>query len=127
MAGDFAYIADGGYGIDIIDLSDELELSVVVIERLCEEPFIFFPNAFTPNNDGENDVLRVLGTEIEAMELVIYNRWGEKVFETTDPNEGWDGTFKGERLPPDAYGFYLRVLCIGGEEYYKQGNVMLLK
>ncbi len=118
------------YTLEIIDsegCNNEVQLSVVVVEPICEEPFVFFPNAFTPNNDGENDIIQVFGNHIEVMELVIYNRWGQKVFESTDPQVGWDGTFEGETLEPDAYGFYLYVLCVGGEEYYKQGNIMLLK
>ena len=101
--------------------------TLVVVERTCEDPNIFLPNAFTPNGDGENDVLRLMGNGVEEMHLVIYNRWGQKMFESFDQNIGWDGTFKGKQLPPDAYGFYLTVLCVGGEDYYKKGNITLLR
>lgn len=118
------------YTLDIVDengCTNSLDLRVVVVDRVCEEPNIFLPNAFSPNGDGENDVLRLLGNGVEAMELVIYNRWGQKVFESFDQQVGWDGTFKGKTLPPDAYGFYLKVLCVNQEEFFKKGNITLLR
>jgi gliding motility-associated-like protein len=100
---------------------------VFVIERSCIEPYIFIPQAFSPNGDGENDVLFVYGNPIDEIELVIYNRWGEKVFETRDKNFGWDGTYRNERQAPDVFAYYLRVLCVNGEEFVKKGNVTLLR
>ena len=61
------------------------------------------------------------------MYLTIYDRWGQKVFETNDPNQGWDGTFKGEALAPDVYGFYLQIKCFNGADFFKKGNIALLK
>lgn len=103
------------------------DVEVTVLNPQCEFPFIFVPNAFTPNDDKENDYFRVYGSAIEEMTLIVYNRWGQKVFESTDPQQGWDGTFNGERLPPDAFGYYLTVKCIGGQEYTTKGNVNLLR
>ena len=56
---------------------------------------IFIPNVFSPNGDDENDVLRVYGNFISGMELLIFNRWGEKVFHAKSQAEVWDGTFEG--------------------------------
>ncbi|MFN0013982.1 MAG: T9SS type B sorting domain-containing protein [Saprospiraceae bacterium] len=68
-------------------------------------PKIGFPNAFTPDNDGNNDTFEMILFEgnayVERME--IYNRWGGLVFESNDTNASWDGTFKGERVPSDVY------------------------
>jgi len=105
----------------------ESSVTVFVIERSCIEPYIFIPQAFSPNGDGENDVLFVYGNPIDEIELVIYNRWGEKVFETRDKNFGWDGTYRNERQAPDVFAYYLRVLCVNGEEFVKKGNVTLLR
>jgi len=93
----------------------------------CDEPFVFIPNTFTPNNDDTNDILYVNGQPIEEMHLTIMNRWGECVFESFDKNMGWDGTYKGKELSPDVFGFYLTVKCFNGEEYYKQGNINLIR
>ncbi|MFK7984075.1 MAG: gliding motility-associated C-terminal domain-containing protein, partial [Saprospiraceae bacterium] len=93
----------------------------------CDDDALFMPNAFSPNGDGINDVLYVRGADgFLSMNLIIYNRWGEKVFETSDADFGWDGRFKGKELGPDVYGYYLTVTCPGGV-ITKQGNVTLLK
>jgi gliding motility-associated-like protein len=100
---------------------------VTILERACAEPFIFVPRAFTPNNDGENDILYVRGNPIDEMEFIIYNRWGEQVFQSNSKEFGWDGTVNGRELPPDVYGYYLEVTCFNGEKFFKKGNVTLLR
>ena len=107
--------------------SNNAALFVVVLHPECDDPFIFLPNAFTPNGDGENDVLFVNGNNIDKLYLAIYNRWGEKVFETNDKDKGWDGRYKGAELSPDIFGFYLKVSCFNGVEYFKKGNISLLR
>ncbi|MFK8105170.1 MAG: PKD domain-containing protein [Saprospiraceae bacterium] len=107
--------------------SNQATLFVVVLNPKCDDPFIFIPNAFTPNGDGQNDVLFVNGNNIDVMNLAIYNRWGEKVFESDRKEKGWDGTYKGEALTPDVYGFYLTVKCFDGIEFFKKGNINLLR
>ena len=99
----------------------------IIVLTLCEEPYVFIPTGFTPNGDGKNDTFKVIGNNLDEVYLAVYNRWGELIFETRDPSAGWDGTYKGKLLPPDAYGFYARVKCIGGLEYSKKGNVTLLR
>jgi gliding motility-associated-like protein len=87
---------------------------------------IFLPNAFTPNGDGENDVLFVRG-DFDEMELKIYNRWGEKVFESTDQSVGWDGTFTGRLAEPGVFVFYLTTKCADEPEIFKKGNVTVIR
>jgi gliding motility-associated-like protein len=101
----------------------------VVVNYICEEPYIFFPSAFTPNGDGENDVLRVRARPPLVLEVSwsVYNRWGQKVFEANNLNDAWDGTFKGQELSPDVYGYHLTVLCPGGLKFTKKGNITLLR
>jgi gliding motility-associated-like protein len=105
----------------------ELKITINVSGPYCVEPYIFVPTAFTPNSDGVNDVLYVRGRGIDRMTFIIYNRWGQKMFETSDPKVGWDGTFRGKKLPADVYGFYLLANCIDGTTYRKQGNVTLIR
>lgn len=113
-------------GMDMAGCQVTLSVLVVVLS-LCEEPFIFIPNAFTPNNDSNNDFWKVWGNGFEAIRILVYDRWGEEVFATTDLTEVWDGTFKGKELPPDAYGYYVRVECFGGLVYEKKGNVSIIR
>lgn len=105
----------------------EREVLVTVFDPVCDEPYIFLPNAFSPNGDEENDVLYLRADYVDEMHLVIYNRWGQKVFETRNKYEGWDGTFKGEEVSPDVYAFYLTVRCINAKEFFKKGNVTLMR
>ena len=102
-------------------------VQVTVRQPECDMPYIFIPNAFTPNGDGNNDVLYVRGVIIDEMQLLIYNRWGEKVFESNIQSSGWDGTFKNKELPPDVYGYYLFVRCENGDTLTKKGNITLLR
>jgi gliding motility-associated-like protein len=100
---------------------------VRVYEIVCDEPYVFVPNAFTPNGDQENDVLYVRGIWIEKFVFRIFDRWGELVFESTNQSIGWDGTFKGKKLDPDVFDYYLEVDCIGGSRNIIKGNVSLMK
>lgn len=102
-------------------------VSVKSLEFECGDVYVFVPNAFSPNNDNENDVVYVRGQNIEEMTFMIFDRWGELVFESTDQNSGWDGTFKGELLDPDVYVYHLRVVCIDGQENLIKGNITLLR
>ncbi len=100
---------------------------VKVYEIICDGPYVYVPNAFSPNNDGNNDVLYVRGLFVEKMVFRVFDRWGEMVFESTDVNFGWDGRFKGRKLDPDVYDYYLQVTCYGGLENILKGNVTLMK
>jgi gliding motility-associated-like protein len=111
---------------DVEGCTGTATVTVRVRQPICEED-VFIPTAFTPNGDGNNDVLYVRSNYIDEMELIIYNRWGQEVFTTKDKNQGWDGTYKGTTLSPDAFAYYLRAKCIDGEEIKRKGNVSLLK
>ena len=100
---------------------------VYVTEIICDEPFIFVPNAFTPDGDGINDILYVRGHPNLEIVFRVYDRWGELVFETFDINFGWDGIFKGKESDPAVFDYYLEVLCPGDETFFKKGNVTLIR
>ncbi len=106
---------------------NQRSITITVFNPECREPFIFVPNAFTPDGDGLNEILFVRGAAIDQVFFAIYNRWGEKVFESSSKDQGWDGTYKGKMLAPDVYGYYLQVRCLNGEEYFKKGNVTLIR
>lgn len=102
-------------------------VTINVIDAVCEEPDIFIPNAFTPNDDGNNDVCYVRGNALTEIYFTIYDRWGEMVFETTDLNEGWDGTFKGMDVDPGVFVYYLEATCIGENTFFKKGNITVIR
>lgn len=93
----------------------------------CLDNDVFIPNTFTPNQDGQNDVLYVRGVKVDEVYFAVYNRWGEVVFETRDKTKGWDGYYKGKQTDVGVFGWYLRVKCFNGEEAFRKGNVTLLR
>ncbi len=117
----------------IVEITDEngctatLQVTVVVLPSICDKPYVFFPNVFTPNDDDLNDVLKVQGVGLEKVYYAIYNRWGEKVYECHSLNDGWDGTYKGERVCADVYGYYLKVTCMNGGDYFEKGNISVIR
>jgi gliding motility-associated-like protein len=94
---------------------------------ICEDSYIYIPNAFSPNGDAENDILYVRGQLIDKMIFRVFDRWGEMVFESQDRSIGWDGTFRGKKMDPDVYDYYLKAVCIDGDEAIIKGNITLLK
>ena len=114
------YVSDG-----VCTVSDTAE--VKVYEIICDLPYVYVPNAFSPNNDGNNDILYVRGLFVEKMIFRVFDRWGEMVFESTDVNQGWNGIFKDKKCDPDVYDYYLQVTCYGGLEKITKGNVTLMK
>jgi|GEM_PF-2821125 len=87
---------------------------------------LFIPNAFTPNNDGRNDRFTVYGNYIRSVKLMIFNQWGEKIFEGNDI-QGWDGTSKGVQQPVGVYVYVAEVVFQDGRRYNKKGAVNLVR
>ncbi len=100
---------------------------VFTIDVICEEPYIFVPNAFTPDKDGLNDILYIRSSVAYEANIKIYDRWGEKVFETNDLNSGWDGTFRGMNCDPGVFTYYLNIICYNKEVFIKKGNITLIR
>lgn len=85
------------------------------------------PNAFSPNGDGENDVLFVRGAGIKEMSFFVYNRYGQKVFESFDPALGWNGNHKGKEVNPGVFVYYLDIIFIDNSTASEKGNVTLIR
>jgi gliding motility-associated-like protein len=102
-------------------------ITIYVISLDCSPADIFVPNTFTPNGDGQNDMLYVRGNEIAKLYFAVYNRWGQLVFETTDLTKGWDGIYKGMKADPAVFAWYIKAKCFNGNELEKKGNVTLIR
>jgi len=100
---------------------------IYVKDVICGEPYIYIPNAFTPDGDNINDILFVRSNIIQDIYFAIFDRWGEKVFETRDITKGWDGRYKNRLVSPAVFDYYLEVTCFGGEKYFKKGNVTVIR
>jgi len=87
------------------------------------------PNAFSPNNDGHNDLFTLHGwkNSVAAFTIIIYDRWGEKVFESNDPEIAWDGTYKGALMGAAVFAYYINATVISGEKIIRKGNISLIR
>lgn len=88
---------------------------------------IYIPNAFTPNQDNKNDVFMAKGIGIVKYNLIIYSRWGQKIFESSDIVKGWDGTYKGNDCQNDVYVWKLSAENQNGKEILQSGHVTLYR
>ena len=95
----------------------------------CSEIGIFVPNAFSPNNDGNNDLLLVRSNAVKEMDFFITDRWGNQVFRTTNQRDGWNGKYNndGRELSSDVYAWCLIAKCSDGNDIHLVGNVSLLR
>jgi gliding motility-associated-like protein len=100
--------------------------SAFVTTRPCCE--IFMPNAFSPNDDGRNDVFKAITNgNHKVTNFRIQNRWGQVVYEAANPEDGWDGSFNSKAQPLDTYYYFLRYKCTDGKTYETKGEVVLVR
>jgi len=88
---------------------------------------IYIPNIFTPNEDGLNDVFKVHGTGITEMTLTIFDRWGEELHRSTDPDKGWNGFYKETLCKNDVYAYLVVFKTMSGKIHTRTGHVTLMK
>ena len=88
---------------------------------------LYIPTAFSPNDDGKDEVYYVFGHCITEMQLLIFDRWGEKVFETTDQTVGWDGRYKGQMENAGVFMYSFNGTLTTGEKINKKGNITLMR
>ena len=99
-----------------------------VLIEVLHPTIVRMPTAFSPNGDGLNDVFHIhFMNDLQIARFMIYNRWGQVVFETTDPTEGWDGRYGGEPQPVGAYMYIVRGSGADNEPVVRQGSVTLLR
>jgi gliding motility-associated-like protein len=91
------------------------------------EAAIDVPNAFTPTSGDVNSLVFARGFGIAKLKFTIYNRWGQKVFETENRKEGWDGKYKGVLQPMDVYGYTLEVEFVDGKKATRRGDITLIR
>lgn len=90
-------------------------------------PALDVPNAFTPNSGDVNSIVMVKGFGISKMKFIIWNRWGQKVFETANRLQGWDGRVKGVVQPMDVYAYTLEVEFFDGTKASRKGDITLIR
>lgn len=107
--------------------SEGCQVSEAVTISVEFEAFIGVPNMFSPNDDGENDVLYVKGVGITEMVFRVFNRYGQMVFESTDPSFGWDGKLNGKLENPATFVYTLDYTLVDGSYANVNGNVTLVR
>ena len=117
----------GSYRVTVSNKCGTAVKSVSAEEKLC---VVAFPTAFTPNGDGRNDIFRVVnGYDISTFHFIVFNRWGQKIFETTNPQKGWDGTAGARRAENGAYIWFCTYINRSkpSEEVSLKGTVVLMR
>lgn len=84
---------------------------------------LFIPNAFTPNRGGLNDAFTITGQGIKSFSLVVFDRWGEKLYETTNTNQGWNGNYKRKGCQIGVYARKIKVVSVLGKEKHLTGSI----
>jgi len=89
---------------------------------------LLIPNAFSPNNDGKNDVFHIINfTDQTLIEFKVFNRWGTILFQTGNPKVGWDGMYKGKEQPTGLYGYVIRIAYADNVVETYKGTVTLIR
>lgn len=123
-------LTPGSYILTVIDNRGCSSIDTVMIlpeEFPCGEVDFYIPNIFSPNGDLENDVLFVRSNFIKSLSWFIYDRYGEKVFESKDINSGWDGNYKGLPAQTGVYYWYIKATMLDNTLIERQGNVTLIR
>ncbi len=127
----FMYTEPGNYVVALVVKSDKGCLDTVLRPLVVGEDYgIYVPNAFTPNEDGLNDIFQPKGFGIVEYELNIFDRWGEKVFHTKAFEEGWNGSFQGrgtKGCEESSYTWIINLTNVFGKAYELTGHVILIR
>ena len=112
------------YDVELTATNDHSCIDVATV-LVKPEYHLYIPTSFTPNDDGNNETWKIESLGIREMRLEIYDRWGNKLFTTTDKDFEWDGKVGGERVAMGAYTWRI-VLFTDNDEYVKREGTLLL-
>lgn len=124
-------LATTTYKITVTNANGCTASDEVLLKMQCDENKVFIPNAFTPDGDGNNDVFRIMGISY-VKRLIIYNRYGKKVFErnnylAADKRLGWDGTINGSMQQTGTYVYFAEMECESGGVFTRKGTITLIR
>ena len=119
----------GTYSVLITDNNGCMNTGQVVINDLQEgcDYFVYVPNVFSPNGDGNNDIFYVRGKGIRSMNIEIYNRWGNKVFESSNIADGWDGKYGGAEQNTAVFVYVINAVLENGKKVNESGNISIIR
>lgn len=118
----------GKYSLEVVDKNGCTGNDSIRVKTKTCQTEIFFPNAFTPNKDGLNDNFKpLIVARPVSYQFTIYNRWGQLIFRTSEPNKGWDGMLGNSEQEPGAYVWKCAYQFSGGKKKVTTGTVLLLR
>ncbi len=124
----------GSYAVTVSDnCSQRVDQFNFIQETAEQSSAVLVPNAFSPDGNGVNDLFSARiapGFEVRNFEFLVFDRWGKKLFETTEDQRGWDGTLQGEKLEMGVYVWYCRCEISFCEEWtslFLKGNTTLIR
>ena len=119
-------VSNAEYRVTAFKQGDHQVYSISNEVQLGEIFTLYIPNAFTPNGDGLNETFGPVGQRVDYYSMVIFNRWGQLIFESNDINDQWDGTYKGERVQTDTYVY--KIFATGEESgvFKKYGKITVV-
>ena len=120
------YSSGGAYPV-LFKITDENNCTDTITKLISVELLPVLPTGFTPDGDGDNDVFIIRGGPFKSVDFKVYNNWGQLVFNTTDVNEGWDGTYKSDNAPLGVYSWTFVVEMGNGQIIKKSGDVTLIR
>jgi gliding motility-associated-like protein len=114
---------------NLFNCSLQDSICINVKDVFCDDEKLQIPTAFSPNGDNINDNYYIDDRDgiVTNFKLEIFNRLGQKVFASSDISKPWNGTFKGSRLSPQVFDFYLDLECIGDKKFFHKGNITLVR
>lgn len=127
----YRFVESGTFNVTLVttltDTGEQVDSTTIVVA--IAESKLEFPNAFSPNGDGINDTYKAKKgyRSIVEFHAYIFNRWGQKLCEWTDPADGWDGTYKGRDVKDGVYYVLVNAKGADGHEYHIRKDVNLLR
>ncbi len=131
---DYEFVQQGSYYVRFT--ADFYESATDTVTYETEEPYevtistslLEVPNLITPDSpSGSNQVFKVKYQSLRSFEMWVYNRWGQELFHTTNPSEGWDGKHNGSTVPTGAYYYVIKAMGTDDQKYSKKGAINVLK
>jgi gliding motility-associated-like protein len=116
------------YSVQVYNQVGCYETASFLVKIYKTLPSVFVPNAFTPDKDGKNDLLKPIAVGMKQIEYFhVYNRWGQLVFSGAANQHGWDGTIKGKLQGPGTYAWAVKAIDYTGKYYFQKGTAVLLR
>jgi gliding motility-associated-like protein len=116
------------YKLIVTDSAGCSDSAYVTVKVFKTKPTVFVPTAFTPNNDGRNDLIRPIAVGIAQIKsFSIYNRWGQRVFTTTINGHGWDGRIGGKLQGSGVFVWWVEAIDYLGKKFFQKGTVTLIR